>query len=133
MEQSPFYTKTSSKSFGELLESLEKTALGYGFGLMHKHDFQAKYKSQGKEFAPYMILEICNPAESYEVLKINPMMGHMMPKSIIAYQDTDGQCKLSLMKADPERVAKMFPDVPGIKGTALKVQQVLHAIIDRAV
>jgi len=82
----------------------------------------------GVDFRKYKILGACNPKYAYEALKIEPLIGTMLPCNIILQEIEPGSVQVAAI--DP--VASMLAvDNPQLTGPANEIKVLLTQIIEQ--
>lgn len=123
------YTKTTSKSFNETVESLEKSIANNGLRILHTHNVQKTFGEKGFEFIPYKIIEVCNVKYAKQALDADHLAGLMMPCPIVVWQE-NGITTISTML--PTAIIEFFPD-KALDGFANDLESILKNIIDQSI
>ena len=126
----PFIITNADSDFNKALNNLCNAAPKFGFNVVHIHNMKETFVRNSIEFEnDYCIVEICSPEKASKALSIDFRLGNMMPKHIIVFRDIDGINKYMMMKADPEKVAYLFPDtnIANISNDVMKsMQELIH-------
>ena len=122
------YTKTSEKSFDEVVAKIEELTAAKMFRVLHVHDVQATLKEKGLEREPYKIIEVCNAKFAHKVLGVNTNVGLFMPCKINVYT-IDGKTIISAMR--PAMISEFFKE-DGLKSLAAEVDEIVRSIVDEA-
>ena len=98
-----------------------------GFGILTDIDVKATLKKKiDVDFPSYRILGACNPALAYEALKLENMVGTMLPCNVVVRDAGRGQTEVAAI--DP--VASMQAiDNPALKLAAEQVRAKLEKMI----
>ena len=98
-----------------------------GFGILTDIDVKATLKKKiDVDFPSYRILGACNPALAYEALKLENMVGTMLPCNVVVRDAGHGQTEVAAI--DP--VASMQAIVnPALKLAAEQVRTKLEKVI----
>lgn len=79
-----YIDKTIRSSFSSTVELVKKHLPDYGFGVVTEFNIHDKFKEKlGIDYRPYKVIGACNPKYAYEALKLEPMIGTMLPCNII--------------------------------------------------
>lgn len=98
-----------------------------GFGILTNIDVKATLKKKiDVDFPSYRILGACNPALAYEALKLENMVGTMLPCNVVVRDAGHGQTEVAAI--DP--VASMQAiNNPALKLAAEQVRTKLEKVI----
>ena len=98
-----------------------------GFGVISDIDIRATLKKKiGVDFPGYRILGACNPALAYEALKLENMVGTMLPCNVVIRDAGNGQTEVAAV--DP--IASMQAIVnPQLKRAAEQVRARLEMVV----
>ncbi len=133
MENSPFVTKPTKKTFEEAVDALKENAGKAGFFVTAEHRMHDTFKKNNLEWERnYTIISICNPLKSHHALSMNDKMGCFMPKNIVVYEDKKGTVNIMMMKGDPEKMKTLFPEL-NIDQMSKEVGSTLINIIDQSI
>ncbi|MFB3896554.1 MAG: DUF302 domain-containing protein [bacterium] len=124
-----YYTKTTSKSFDEIVTELEKNIAEHGLRILHTHNVQQTFAEKGFEFIPYKIIEVCNVKFAKQALDADRLIGLMMPCPIVIWHEK-GITTISTML--PTAMIEFFPD-KGLNNFAEELEAILRNIIDKSV
>ncbi len=122
------YTVTSSKTFPEAVEAVEKKTAEMGFRVLHTHDIAATLAEKGFPREPLKLVEICNAKYASRVLEKDVKLSLMLPCPISVYVQ-GGKTHISTLL--PTSIAHFFPNA-GIEGVAAEVETAVLNIVDAA-
>jgi uncharacterized protein (DUF302 family) len=114
-----YLTKTIDAPFEEAI-SRSKTALAaHGFDIAAEFDLAAVLKGKlGVDIQPYRILAACNARYVHRALKLEPLVGTILPCNVIVRQATPGRVEVaaidpvaSMQAVENPRLAKIACDV----------------------
>ncbi|OEF99234.1 hypothetical protein BHF71_09590 [Vulcanibacillus modesticaldus] len=92
------YTKSTTKSEQEVIESLEKAIKENEFGLLWKFEIHKKLEEKGLPYNQNItVFEVCNPKAASNVLEIDPMVSYFLPCKIVVIAD-DNEVKVGFVK-----------------------------------
>jgi uncharacterized protein (DUF302 family) len=123
------YTKTSQKSFNDIVAELEKNIAENGLRILQVHNVQQTFGEKGFEFIPYKIIEVCNVKYAKQALDTDRLVGLMMPCPIVIWYE-NGITNVSTML--PTAMIEFFPD-KGLEKFASELESILKIIIDKSV
>jgi len=103
------YVVESGRSFGELVEDIEKKISENGFRVLYVHDVQKTLQEKGISFPGYKIIELCNAKLAHAVLKADRNIGLMMPCRINVYEKEGKRFVATML---PTLISEFFPDAP---------------------
>ena len=123
------YIQNSTKSVQEVVETIEKIAPNYKFGVLSVRDMQATLSSKGFDFKEQcVIIDICNPGVANTFLSADMMLASVLPCKIsVASQDSQ---TIVIMNLLTQLVDDINPDFIKV---AQETQNTLQQIIDEAV
>jgi uncharacterized protein (DUF302 family) len=127
-QKTAVYARTTTRSYPETLSAVQEAAKAAGFRIPGVIDLAASMRKEGIEREPYAVVELCNAEIASGVLKVNPMIGTLMPCRIAVYQQ--GAQTVVAMTL-PSRLMDLFPE-SDVAGPAKKVDQTLQDVIDAA-
>ena len=82
------YLEESKKSVQEVVDTIQKVASTYGFGVLHIHNVQNTLNSKGIDFEKEcQILDVCKPSVAKEFLTQDMSLSVIMPCKISVYTD----------------------------------------------
>ena len=98
-----------------------------GFGILTDIDVKATLKKKiDVDFPSYRILGACNPALAYEVLKLENMVGTMLPCNVVVRDASHGQTEVAAI--DPVAAMQAIKN-PALKLAAEQVRTKLEKVI----
>ncbi len=124
----PYYIgKTISAGFDEAVSRTVAALKKEGFGIITEIDIKETLKKKiDVDFPSYKILGACNPALAYEALKLENLVGTMLPCNVVVRDAGNGQTEVAAI--DP--VASMQAiDNPELKRAAEQVREKLGKAI----
>jgi uncharacterized protein (DUF302 family) len=127
-QKSAVYARTTTRSYQETLSAVQEAAKAAGFRIPGVMDLAASMRKEGIEREPYAVVELCNAQIASDVLKVNPMIGTLMPCRIAVYQQGS---QTVVAMALPSKLMELFPE-SDVAGPAKKVDQALRGVIDAA-
>ncbi|MFB1050170.1 DUF302 domain-containing protein [Paraliobacillus sp. JSM ZJ581] len=123
------YTVTSDKTIEMLVQSLETNLKEEKFGILWEFDVKDTLDNKGFDFnQPYLILEVCNPKEAYDMLHENQMVGYFLPCKLVVYKDGD-QTKVGMPR--PTELIQLVND-PSLNGKAKEIEERLIGVLDKS-
>lgn len=120
------YTRSSSKSFEEAVESVEVETAKAGFRVLYIHDIKETLAKKGFEIEPLKIIEICNAKNAYTVISKDINLALCLPCKINVYVKK-GKTYISGMR--PVLMKEIFRDIDDLVDD---VEKVIKTIVDRA-
>lgn len=110
-------------------EALERTRAALkaeGFGVVSEIDVRAILSEKlGVGFPRYVILGVCNPAMAHRALKAEPLVGVMMPCSVVVFEIERGTVVSAI---DPEAAMGMVR-VPALADLAADAKARLQRVV----
>lgn len=83
-----YFSKVLAAPFDEVVSQVKNALAARGFGVLTEIDVAETLKKKlGAELPRYHILGACNPAYAYEALKLEPLIGTMLPCNIIVREE----------------------------------------------
>lgn len=123
------FTVDSSKTIEQVGADLEEACTRHKFGVLGKHDLQAKMKSKGVDFPEEcLVYEICNPQKASEVLSQDLRISTALPCRISVYRQGEGS-RLATIR--PSLMLEMF-GVKELGPVAAEVEKSIIAIMKDA-
>ncbi|MGB3955293.1 MAG: DUF302 domain-containing protein [Brooklawnia sp.] len=123
---------TSSLSFGEAIQSTRDALSEQGFGVLTEIDMSATLKQKiDADILPYTILGACRPVFAEEALRIEPLIGLMLPCNIVVRELADSTIEISAI--DPMSMVEMTgnSELTSIASDArTRLQQAVAAVTD---
>jgi len=123
------YTKTTSKSFDEAVDSVIKASESKGFKVQHIHDVEKNVTEKGFQLFPLKIIEVCNAKFASQVLAENVMVSLFLPCKINVFKK-DGNVTVTATR--PAIISQFFEGVR-LKEIALEVDRIVTEIVDNSV
>jgi uncharacterized protein (DUF302 family) len=123
------YSVDSEKTIEQVSEALEEACKTHKFGVIAKHDLQAKMKSKGVDFPEAcLVYEVCNPLKASEVLSQDMRISTALPCRISIYRQGEGS-RLATIR--PRVMLDMF-GAKELEPVADEVERAIVAIMDDA-
>ena len=80
------YTVETTKSLPQAVIALEGNLIEDKFGVLWNLDLTSKLRAKGQDFnTPYIILEVCNPKETNNMISNNLLVGYFLPCKVVIY------------------------------------------------
>jgi len=79
------YTVETEKDVETATASVARKAGEKGFTVLAVHDLEAIFGRKGFRPGPVRVVEMCNEEFGSHLLKVDPMMGLMMPCKVVVY------------------------------------------------
>ena len=125
------YIKETSKSVEQALRDLEASISKHGFGLLHQYDFKQTLKDKGFYLPNEChVLEVCNPKQASEVLKLDMAINLGLPCRISVYQQ-GGKTLIGMIP--PSTLLGLISSSAQLHELAEGVERTTRQIIDDAV
>jgi uncharacterized protein (DUF302 family) len=123
------YVVDSQKTIEQVSEALEKACQTHKFGVIAKHDLQAKMRSKGVDFPEAcLVYEICNPHKASQVLSQDMRISTALPCRVSIYRQGEGS-RLATIR--PRVMLDMF-GAEDLEPVAEEVERAIVAIMDDA-
>ena len=120
------FTKELDFPFENVIEMVTARLADEGFGILTKIDVREKFREKlGIEFAKYVILGACNPANAHKAILAEPDIGLMLPCNVIVYEK-DNKTIISAVKPT---VAMQMVDNKDLQKIATEVEAELNKVI----
>ena len=123
------YTKTSTKSFADLVQAVQDSAAKRNFRTLHIHDVQATLKEKDLEIGGYKIIEVCNAGLAYKVITAHHPVGMMLPCRILVAEVGDEKQVMLML---PSLMTELMPEAD-FGGVPEDVEETLKQVVDEAV
>jgi uncharacterized protein (DUF302 family) len=124
------YTVETIMSLQQAVIALEENLIENKFGVLWNLDLTTKLRSKGQDFnTPYMILEVCNPKETNNMLTNNLLVGYFLPCKIVIYVE-EGTTKIGMPK--PTELIGPTGD-PNLLMIATNIENQLISCIDKSI
>ncbi len=95
-----YITKTVDGDFTAVISQLTDELKKVGFGIITTIDVSATLKEKiGADFKPYTILGACNPHFAHEALKLEEMLGVLLPCNVVVIDQGNGRIQVAAMEA----------------------------------
>ena len=122
-----YLSKMLTVSFDEAVSRVTEALKKEGFGILTEIDVSATLKKKIQvDFPSYRILGACNPTLAYEALKLENMVGTMLPCNVVVRNAGHGQTEVAAINP----VASMQAiDNPALKQAAAQVLAKLEKVI----
>ncbi len=125
------YIKETRKSVEQAFHDLEASIKQHGFGLLHHYDFKQTLKEKGFELQnECRVLEVCNPKQASEVLRMDMAINMALPCRISIYEEAG---KTFIGMIPPSDVLGLISQSPELLDLAQGVEASTRQIIDDAV
>lgn len=122
------YTVQTSKGFDQAVGDIEAKTREKGFAVLHIHDVQAVFASNGIEHEPLKIIEVCNARYASEVLAKDIKISLMLPCRICVFTQ-GGKTFISALR--PKLMVDFYPQAD-IRRTAQEVDNIILAIVNES-
>lgn len=120
------FTKELNIPFEDVIEMVTARLADEGFGILAKIDVREKFREKlGIEFAKYVILGACNPANAHKAILAEPDIGLMLPCNAIVYEKGDK----TIISAIKPTVAMQMIDNKDLQEIATAVEAKLSKVI----
>ncbi len=125
------YIKETQKSVDQAFHDLEASIKQHGFGLLHHYDFKQTLKEKGFDLPnECRVLEVCNPKQACEVLRMNMAINMALPCRISIYEEAG---KTFLGMIPPTMLLRLISPSAELQALARGVEDMTRQIIDDAV
>ena len=95
------YSKNINLSFKDVEIKVREVLLDIGFGILTEINIKDAFKMKlDLDYKKYKILGVCNPQLAFEALKIENLIGILMPCNIVIIDNEDGTIKIVFPKAE---------------------------------
>ena len=95
------YSKNINSTFEEAEKQVINTLMKVGFGILTEINIKDAFKTKlDLDYKKYKILGACNPKLAFEALKIENLIGILMPCNIVIIDNEDGTIKIVFPKAE---------------------------------
>lgn len=122
------YTKTTTKTFDEVVQAVQEEISNAGMRVLYVHDVQQSLTEKGFMRDSFKIIEFCNAKYANEFLNADIKIGLCMPCKINAYVN-DGETYISGMR--PIVLSHFFPNAE-LDEMPNEMDQIIRNIIDTA-
>jgi uncharacterized protein (DUF302 family) len=124
------YTRETTKAVDRAAGDLEAAVTAHGFGVLHTYDFRQTLAEKGFEL-PHecRVLEVCNPRQASEVLKLDMSLNMVLPCRLSVYED-HGKTLIGMVP--PSDLLALVSHDPALAGASAEVERAMKAIIDAA-
>ena len=125
------YIKETRKSVEQAFHDLEASIKQHGFGLLHHYDFKQTLKEKGFELQnECRVLEVCNPKQASEVLRMDMAINMALPCRISIYEEAG---KTFIGMIPPSELLGLISQSTELLDLAQGVEATTRQIIDDAV
>ncbi len=125
------YIKETRKSVDQAFKDLETSIKQHGFGLLHHYDFKQTLKDKGFDLPnECRVLEVCNPKQACEVLRLDMAINLALPCRISTYEQ-DGKTFIGMIP--PSVLLGLISPSAELRELAQGVEDTARRIIDDAV
>jgi uncharacterized protein (DUF302 family) len=91
-----YFSKVLSVPFDEAISQTKSALAASGFGVLTEIDVAETLKKKlGVALGRYLILGACNPAYAHEALKLEPLIGTMLPCNVIVREEAPGRVEVA--------------------------------------
>ncbi len=95
------YSKNINSTFEEAEKQVINTLMKVGFGILTEINIKDAFKTKlDLDYKKYKILGACNPKLAFEALKIENLIGILMPCNIVIIDNEDGTINIVFPKAE---------------------------------
>lgn len=102
-----------------------------GFGVLTEIDMSATLKTKiDVDMEDYLILGACNPPSAYRAVSAEKQIGLLLPCNVVVRRDPDDVDLIHVEAMNPQLMANVVPDNPGLAEVADEVAVKLQAVID---
>ena len=124
------YTVETTKSLEQTMIAIEENLIEDKFGVLWNLDLTSKLRAKGQDFnTPYIILEVCNPKETNNMLSNNLLVGYFLPCRILIYVE-EGTTRIGMPR--PTELIGPSGD-PNLLMIATNIENRLMSCIDKSV
>lgn len=124
------YIKETRKSVEQAFHDLEASIKQHGFGLLHHYDFKQTLKEKGFELQnECRVLEVCNPKQASEVLRMDMAINMALPCRISIYEEAG---KTFIGMIPPSELLGLISQSTELLDLAQGVEATTRQIIDDA-
>lgn len=95
-----YISKTVNGEFDKVMERVTGLLKEEGFGIITEIDVKETFRKKlNKDFRKYRILGACNPNFAYEAIKLEEMVGVLLPCNIVVIDQGEGKIEVAAMNA----------------------------------
>lgn len=125
------YTVSTKGSVPEVASRLNSMLKKNGYGVLSTIDVQKILLDKNKQkIAPYLILDVCNPAHAGKAMEMHRGVGLVLPCKISVYEE-DSITKVSLLKPTSAIGLTGYDDLGDLAlGVERELQQTIKSISD---
>jgi uncharacterized protein (DUF302 family) len=121
----------SKFDMAETENSILEAAAARGWKNPANHDLQNTMKNNGFEVLPVKVIELCKPADAYEILSRDQekTVSSLMPCRISLYARNDGKVYISRLNSGlmAKPMKGVIPDI--MKKTAVEIEEIIKPVI----
>lgn len=122
-----YFSKTVELPFDQAIEKVTEELKNEGFGILTEIDVKATLKKKlDVDFRKYKILGACNPPFAFDALKVERMIGTMLPCNVIVQEADNGKTEVAAIDPIASMLAITNPDLVKI---ANEIQMKLKKVI----
>ena len=115
------------EQFSEIVDRTRTALSAKGFGVLTEIDVKATLKKKiDAEIENYLILGACNPKMAYEAMKIEPLVGAMLPCNVIVR--STGAKSVMVSAIDPVASMQAIPN-DKLEALAERVRGMLTSVV----
>jgi uncharacterized protein (DUF302 family) len=123
------YKRQINQTFEETEQSLRKTLIEEGFGVITEIDVKNIFKQKlNSDYKKYKILGVCEPHTAYKALSIDEQIGLLLPCNIVIWENED---KTTSVAAINSEVQLAVAGVSKLTEHAVQINKQLKAAVDK--
>ena len=123
------YKRRINQTFEETEQSLRKTLIEEGFGVITEIDVKNIFKQKlNSEYKKYKILGVCEPHTAYKALSIDEQIGLLLPCNIVIWENED---KTTSVAAINSSVQLAIAGISKLTEHADQINQKLRTAVDK--
>jgi uncharacterized protein (DUF302 family) len=121
------FTKQLDTDFESAVELVKERLRQEGFGIVTTTDLRQKFEEMfGVDFERYIVLAVCDPANTYKAICAEENAGLMLPCNVAVYE-RKGRTTVAAVRPT---VAIQMIDNPDLKRIAKDIERKLKNVID---
>ncbi len=123
------YKRQINQTFEETEQSLRKTLIEEGFGVITEIDVKNIFKQKlNSDYKKYKILGVCEPHTAYKALSIDEQIGLLLPCNIVIWENED---KTTSVAAINSEVQLAIAGISQLTEHAVQINQKLRTAVDK--
>jgi uncharacterized protein (DUF302 family) len=123
------YKRQINQTFEETEQSLRKTLIEEGFGVITEIDVKNIFKQKlNSDYKKYKILGVCEPHTAYKALSIDEQIGLLLPCNIVIWENED---KTTSVAAINSEVQLAVAGISQLTEHADQINKQLKAAVDK--